>query len=429
MKEYIKRLIFISLFFSSKVLYVLTTPFLKRQKSALILAPSWEGSKGDEAVIAASSRELKAKGFKVTLIHLGDHKEWAYLTTIDCWYGIPTYFSSGGWGTHFRFIGLFVKYSRFYLLGTDMLDGSYGEWLTNGLLRITHHAAFAGLKTNIVAISVNTWQNPSCLDAIRKLPSKVKIGVRDEISWQRLSDLIPSRNFTKTSDIAFILRPQVFSGETKKYVAWVNHQKEEGRLVFALNINPVSFDEKDQEQFFSLMNQAMMKLANTYTERFSFLFVPHDFREHRNDCDFLKMLFDRLHDDLKKYTLVVDKQITSEEIKAVVSGVDFAISSRMHLAVALLSQAIPAACLTYQPVKKDFTSYSDDIVSQIYQDKFDGLFRHFQLGGLVLTPEEALKPEVLNVFLDKLYNKRLEIQHKLQQHLPEVLSKSELNLE
>jgi polysaccharide pyruvyl transferase WcaK-like protein len=80
----------------------------------------------------------------------------------------------------------------------------------------------------------------------------------------------------------------------------------------------------------------------------------------------------------------------------------------MHLAIACLGQGTPVACVTYQ-------------------GKFEGLFRHFELDGMTIEPEQAFQPEGLVKFLMPLIEKRKDISKQVQLKLPQVQQLAQVN--
>ena len=417
-KNFAKKVV-TSLIFNYSRLYYKIYYRNSYKDNAIVLAPSWEGSKGDEAVIFASSAYIKDNKGTVTLIHLGE-KEWRHVDSVTNFYSISTYFKSGGWMEHIRMIKLFSKHSKFYLLGTDMLDGSYGDFISLGLLKIARHAAVTGLSTNIVSISVNTWQHPDCLEAIAKLPKKVKVCIRDILAYNRLKSKIPNREFYLTTDVAFILKPKSKSEESKKIIQWVQGEKAKGRLIIGVNLNPLSFDEKDMDERLNTVVKDLAKFDQEQQSNISYLYIPHDFRKKRNDLSILQDLYKKLPEAIQSRTLVVENNLSSEELKGIAGQVDFGIVSRMHLAVAVLSQGIPAIAVIYQPAKTGFSNYSESVLSQIYQDKFDGLYRHFDQTEKTFEPDKFQTEGAFYDFLTANFQHLKELKSKVEAALPKV---------
>ncbi len=63
-----------------------------------------------------------------------------------------------------------------------------------------------------------------------------------------------------------------------------------------------------------------------------------------------------------------------------------------------------------------------------YQGKFEGLFQHFDLDGMTITPQQALQPGNLFRFFCPLFEKRQEIRLQIRSKLPEIEGLARANL-
>lgn len=404
----LKNLIFRVIFFASK-LYYFVIHNKKFQKHSIVLVPSWEGSLGDEAVIDSISTALKELGHHVTLIHFQKENGWSHLENIDDRFGIPNYFKSGGWPEHIRFIKLFSKNKYFYLLGTDMLDGSYGDWLASGLLKITHHAALTGLKTTIVSFSINSIQNTDCIKMIGHLPNSIRLCVRDNISKKRLEQLLPHKRLLLTADIAFLLKPIIKSYETIQILKWIEQQKANNRMILGVNIN----NHLIQNQTHDLIASIKTALSNIYkkTSNLSILLIPHDFRASNNEIAILKEFYAQLECQIDaKHLQIIKNIIQASEIKEIVKGVDLVINGRMHLSIACMSVGTPVGCF-------------------VYQGKFEGLFNHFSIPfDYLVNPALMLDSSNSELFIKKCINDRELIKQKIIDNTEKTLNKAFQNI-
>ena len=73
----------------------------------------------------------------------------------------------------------------------------------------------------------------------------------------------------------------------------------------------------------------------------------------------------------------------------------------MHLAIACLGKGVSVACVTYQ-------------------DKFEGLFKHFGLDNTTIAPEIALQAGELTKFLLQLLENRDVIARQIRNHILKV---------
>ncbi|TLX73216.1 hypothetical protein E9993_15610 [Labilibacter sediminis] len=411
MKTFLRKIVFNLILNISRVWNKISLHRTNKQLRAMILAPSWEGSIGDEAVIDSISYQLKEKGYSTTLIHFGEKKEWNYLTHIDEWHSIPKYFKSGGWNDHIKFITIFTKYTHFYCMGTDMMDGCYASWLTNGLINITNHAAYAGLKTTLVGFSINAWQRPEVIRNLGNMHSSVRYCLRDDVSLKRFKELIPNKQTILTADMAFLLEPTFKADHITSAAQWIKKQKEDNQLVIGINVNPQLFDHPSKtEELKQSFAKALPEIYSKYEQKISFILIPHDFREYNNDLKLLSELFQQLKNQLPDNLYLIDKAFMASDMKGMVEYLDLVVTARMHLSIACLGQGTPIGCL-------------------VYQGKFEGLFNHFQLkNNDLISPEDALDEEQLLLFIDQCIRKRLTTKVVISNELRNVKHKSAQNI-
>jgi len=408
-RDKVKECLLLIIYIFSKVVNILF-PNKKAKSNAIILAPSWHGSIGDEAVIDSISFQLKNKNINTTLIHYGNSKEWSYLKNIDQWYSIPNYFKTGGWKDHLKLIFLFRKHSFFYAMGTDMMDGCYADWLTNGIIKITNQAAYSGLKTTIVGFSLNSWHIKEVVRNLSNMHKTVRYCLRDNISLQRFKEIAPQKTTELTTDMAFLLKPTLINEDIKKVYDWINLEKEKGSLVIGININPQLFDDEAKVDSLILSSsEALLKIEKA-NKKIKFILIPHDFREYNSDLELLKKLKEKLDKCLTSGFKIIDKPFLASDMKGLVENFDLVITARMHLAIACLGQTIPIGCL-------------------VYQGKFEGLFNHFSLDRkYMLDPNKALIQDELTSFIQQIIDERLLIKESIIKQLPSVKKKSFANL-
>ena len=109
-------------------------------------------------------------------------------------------------------------------------------------------------------------------------------------------------------------------------------------------------------------------LAVARRHRVSWLLLPHDFRGERGDNAALAPLAQRVGATLGERVLHAGEPLSAAQLKAMAGVTDGIVTGRMHLAIAALGRGVPVAALTYQ-------------------DKFQGLWTHFDLPlDLLLAP-------------------------------------------
>src|SRR5690606_31433485 len=107
--------------------------------------------------------------------------------------------------------------------------------------------------------------------------------------------------------------------------------------------------------------------------------------------------------------LLAEGPFDAWDAKRVVSSVDLLITGRMHLAIAAMSQGVPAFGLAYK-------------------DKFEGLMQHFSLTDNLIPREETLLPDSLFKFLTHAIDQHANARTKVCSRLPEVNERALANL-
>jgi polysaccharide pyruvyl transferase WcaK-like protein len=226
------------------------------------------------------------------------------------------------------------------------------------------------------------------------LPASVTLFARDPVSKERLERYL-QRPVTLTADIAFLLEPRSGGQVSTEVLGWIKQQQDQNAIVVGINANHVlieKYPELSVERLVKAYQVAIQDIYNRFPE-VGFLFIPHDIRGEASDV----------------VSKIVPLPCPTAEIKYIVSKLAFVLSGKMHLAIACLSQGIPVACIAYQ-------------------DKFEGLFQHFEMENMTMAPEELLEPGKLSQFFIERFMKRQELAKQIQTHLPKVIELAEKNL-
>jgi polysaccharide pyruvyl transferase WcaK-like protein len=195
--------------------------------------------------------------------------------------------------------------------------------------------------------------------------------------------------------------------------AWITEQKHQGKAVVVLNISHhiIRGDHR-------LIEGALIKILDAVGQvaakvPLALVLLPHDVRGDIND----DVLNQRFMDLWRSKPTFSDIQIinagipiSAREAKAVVGMVDLVLTGRMHLAIAALGMTTPIACMTYQ-------------------DKFEGLFEHFELSGASIEGQEIWQEQKLYELLSRSLANRLESKAVIERGLPRVLSLARKNIE
>ncbi|MDX2240838.1 MAG: polysaccharide pyruvyl transferase family protein [Leptolyngbyaceae cyanobacterium bins.302] len=368
--------------------------------SALFIPPAMEaGSLGDEAMLVGSIQYLREQGFKkIGIVSSISAENWGYLDNIDDVVTVNSRFD------HFTFIKTVSRYSHFYCLGADTMDGYYSDHSTLRLIRFAKLAANTKAEVTILGFSFNKKPTQLSIDAISDLPENVRLCSRDPISHKRITQNV-KRPVNLVADLAFLLQPAQKSKLVETIREWIQAQKAEGRIIIGVNLNNLSLKGSKHLNSRNLVQVYADALTEIYAKcpSLSFLMIPHDSRGEVSDVSLAEDLLQTLPDSLKLFCAKVPFPCRAVEIKAFCVNLDLVLTGRMHLAIACLGQSTPVAGITYQ-------------------GKFEGLLEHFKLNAqeLLIAPEDALQPGKLAEFMMNVIPQREAIKQQIQAELGKV---------
>jgi polysaccharide pyruvyl transferase WcaK-like protein len=385
--------------------------------SALILPPAAPGSLGDEAMVVASTCYLRQQGItQISLVAFNSGRQYpvSVLESIE----MRDYFLYSSWSKFF--LKLIVsgykmsRYERFYCLGADLMDGHYSDYATFKRVKFVELAAQSGLESTILGFSFNATPTSLAQQVFQELPSNVRLCTRDPISWERLKNVL-ERPINLVADTAFLLSPNNDSELVLKVDAWVQEQREKNRIVVGINLNSLLMDKLENQNPELLIQSYADNLIQLFArcENLSYLIIPHDLRNFKgklSDNALAQKILNALPTEIQPYCSKIPFPCSAAEIKAMVGQLDLVLSSRMHLAIACLGKAVPVVCITYQ-------------------GKFEGLFQHFSLEKMTISPTELLDPksnQLLDCMLSALKS-RQEIRQHIQEQLPKVQKLAQSN--
>lgn len=389
----------------------------KIQSSALILPPAAPGSLGDEAMVVASQEYLHQQNITQVGIVAYNIKLNYPIETIEA-INLRDYLLFSSWWAFFQKIIYFgykvSRYETFYCFGADLMDGYYSDYATIKKVKLVELAARAGLNCAILGFSFNDKPTPIATKILQNLPPQVKLCARDPVSQKRLTANV-QRPIKLVADLAFLLCPIETSEKVKQVHQWIDRQHELDRLVIGVNPNNLLIKDLQDQTTEDLVWAYVNNLVKLYSRnhQLSFLLVPHDFRRLQNkqsDNNLSNLILEALPAELKPYLFKIPAPCTAAEIKAIVGHLDLVLSSRMHLAISCLSQAVPVICVAYQ-------------------GKFEGLFQHFSLDNMNITPADLLQADSSQLLdrLTYLIENRKQIHQNLQSKLPEVIQLAQAN--
>jgi colanic acid/amylovoran biosynthesis protein len=303
-------------------------------------------------------------------------------------------------------------YDGLLIQGADIMDGFYNDNFAVQLWEIACEAHVENKKSMVLGISLNGNITERVQRIIRVAPARLRVGVRDPISLERLHSVRPGLG-RLVADIAFLLTPRPISHcatSIQQSFAWCQERRKAGCLVVGVNIHSMLFSSDKGENIDQLIKAFASVIRSLINEqKISFLLVPHDFRKSIADGFVLEKLARLIQPDYPENIRLHSDASNADEIKTLTSGLDALVTGRMHLGIAALGQLVPIAALAYQ-------------------GKFEGLFRLIGLPDkLVLPPSIACCEENLLRLFKTLLNERQSLSAIISKSLPKILDLSEEN--
>lgn len=296
------------------------------------------------------------------------------------------------------------------IVGADCMDGYYNPSTTLRLLAIADISARLGTRVTLLGFSFNASPNPALKPAFNKLSPRVAINVRDQISLDRF------RQFTSASahlvtDSAFMLPAAASVDNLAQHLEWIARQRRKDCVVIGFNVHPMLLKERDRKSINTIVEVCTDALDRFVSENnVSICLISHDYRGDDGDDVCLKIIYDKLSSRFSDKFFYTTRQLSSAEIKSLTSYVDGVVTGRMHLAIASLGVGTPVAALTYQ-------------------DKFQGLFRHFDFPeSLLLSPKELVEEGKLLDLLTSFLRNLTDLRQKTRLSLEKVKTLSKLNV-
>lgn len=375
-------------------------------------APSF-GSLGDQAMFMVAMQELRAAGYKkvTLLVKEKPSKQRLDLPQMADRVLNPEHYFSESFIDSIRFQRNFLSNSGCFIIGADMMDGHYSATDSLKKIRLLQLANSLGLSTKVFGFSFNESPDESVVSALKSLPEAVQLLARDPVSHRRLENTL-KRPIRLVADLAFLLQPDTSGESAKSTLDWIRYQRSQGARIIGINANALlargNFD--DPLPIAAGLARAIRELHQMHSD-LRFVLIPHDFRWHFNDAMLNRITYEIASIDgntLSEHIFTMPSPCFASEVKAVCGELDLAITGRMHLAIACLGQGTPAICIGYQ-------------------GKMEGLFEHFELPDMVISPTKAFTSRDLVDLANHKLARATELREQIYKRLPYVLALAELN--
>ncbi|MDX2240836.1 MAG: polysaccharide pyruvyl transferase family protein [Leptolyngbyaceae cyanobacterium bins.302] len=374
--------------------------------SAILVPPvSLSGSVGDEAMLIGCIAYLKKHGFKrIAIVSFDPLCRWYFHDQVD------EVIDFHGKKRAFNFIKSTMPYSHLYCIGADVMDGKYSAEPVLRITRLASLATYSGLQATISGFSFNEQPAPSSTQLLKQLPKTVRLCARDPISHNRLKHFL-NRPVELVADLAFLLEPSKLDAAFQPSLEWIKTEKQRGQMIIGININSTFlklFEDFNKSNLVTAFVN-LIETLGTVNSGLSFLLVPHDSRGEVNDGSLSIDVFTNISTEFKPRVHTIPFPCQAGDIKQIASHIDFAITGRMHFAIACLGQGVP-------------------VIGMVYQGKFEGLYQHFGLKGLTVEPSMIFDAESLAHQVQTTLPKLPEIRNTILKNLPGVKALARKNL-
>jgi polysaccharide pyruvyl transferase WcaK-like protein len=383
--------------------------------AVLIVPPAEPCSLGDEAMMAALTQQLTANNFtKIIALNAKQSARWSS--------SVPAIQEEASYAdfSHLRrrinaikkilLVSKGVKYCIF--IGADILDGGYGDWHVRSKSELACVLARAGILCRIAGFSYNSTPSKDSIRLLAGLPHSVSFFPRDPLSFKRFSHYT-QRNTFRTADLAFAYQaPGSANPKITDIEDWAR-----GKKLIGIAPNALLYRFIDAADFETLCNKtcdivsSILQLnKNNYI-----CLIAHDRRVVESDiedsdynlCNYVAAQLDEKWGDRLRNFGVPD---SAEEVSHICEHLNFAISGRMHFAIACLRSYVPVMCAEYQ-------------------DKVTGLMgRHLDLEELVFDVNMFNETEKLIELIDVQLSRSEEIKSKLRKKTPSLVELAKVSV-
>lgn len=389
--------------FFKRLLGVGAKPASKRSGS-LIIPSAAPGSIGDDAMLTSIVNALHEAGEgPVEILAKGGADAWPSVSPAGL------YELKGGKSRAIKFAFKLRKIKRIYVIGADCVDGHYSVRLSLSLIGAADAGAYAGAISTIAGCSYSEAPVQETIDAIRNLHPKVHLYGRDPRTVERFKSLA-GRDSELVTDLAFMLKPSLPSTPgAEEDLGWIQSKRDAGRILLGVNFNRQVLGKspsvEETQVLFECYVGALTRILDEHKD-VDIVLIPHDYRGDHSDWSHAGILAERLAQPERVRALT--ERYRASEIKHYGSLMDVILTGRMHLAIESMGAGVPVACVTYQ-------------------GKFEGLFDHFKMDPIVLSPEDATV-ESLYQMVTETIQRRESLRSHIALQLDRIRADSRKNL-
>jgi polysaccharide pyruvyl transferase WcaK-like protein len=372
-------------------------------RAVAVLAPESLGSVGDQAMLEVMREQLTARGLKPTFIYMPN---WTISPLRE---DAPTVMLKSNSKFAPQFWQTIVKTNAMVLVGADVIDGVYDNWLPFQWIGKLTQAKKAGAKVGIVNFSFSPEADSATCERLR-IADGFTFTPRDPVSCGRFV-ASTGQSATLSADLAFLLTPEIRSANAYQANQWLGERKAAGDTVLFVNLSGHTLSRM-RGNGTTVMEGVLRQWLQASAARSIFL-VPHDFRPApTGDVEALEQLRASLAAEFPNRITMIYPPFAAWDVKALCEQADLAISGRMHLSIACLGMGVP-------------------VISVVYVGKFEGLMQHLELADedLLVSTAEALETDLLLSKIERVTSERQRLSDHIRSRLVSVRALSAKNFD
>lgn len=261
-------------------------------------------------------------------------------------------------------------------------------------------ALFVGTKVVKCAQALGPFNNPLNRWAAKLfLPKMTAIVARGSITHQYLTEL-GLENTIQAADYAFLLELQ--EQEQKSAQRYYDPQFFTDTKVVGISPSVVMKKKVDAsgKDYIKILADFCNALIQ---EGYKVVIIPHSVRlqtekTHNNDLPLCRTLFERITE--KEKSLLLDDELTSQELRAVIGWCDYFVASRFHAMVSALAMKVPTLVIGWN-------------------HKYEEVLHMFELEEWAFGHRELTSTHLKKEF-HRLVGRSVEVRTLLDRHLPAV---------
>jgi polysaccharide pyruvyl transferase WcaK-like protein len=378
----------------------------------LLIVPSdpWTlvGAKGDEAMMQSVVQRLRQASAELEVGVITAEPEAEQAARAMGFTPLPAWSVSMADGV--RQVEAFGADSM-VVVGADVMDGYYSPVTTARMLLTAEAASRFGARVSLLGFSFNASPDGQLKPLFDGLDKSIAVNVRDRISRERFQRFT-GRTSRLVADSAFMLQPDLSAASVLKLAQWADGRRAQGDAVIAFNMHPMLIRGATPAQVQALVDSAVIALRQLCQRRaVSVLLLSHDYRGKDGDDVCFRPIASALAVELGSKLMYPTEAFSAAQLKAIAGCTDGVVTGRMHLAIASLGMERPVAALTYQ-------------------DKFQGLFAHFEYPErFLLSPAGASDPVQLAALMEDFVDQLAVLAAQVRRFLPAAIEASSLNLD